>query len=232
MRRSLLILLAALAATGATAPSAWAHAQLEGTTPTRGATVKTQPKQVVFSYSEPVEMAFGAVRVFDAKAARVDDGKIGHPAGKSDAVAVGLKAGLPDGTYTATYRVISADGHPVSGGLVFSVGKPGVGPAASVDQLLGTTSAGTATKLAAAAARATLYAAIAVVGGLLVFLWLCWRRALQSVAGAEGRWRAASEALGARAVRVGLIAAAAGLLGTLASLVAEGATAGDRKSVV
>ena len=46
-----------------------------------------------------------------------------------------LKPGLPKGTYTATYRVISADSHPVSGGLVFSIGRPsrgrrdGLGPA-------------------------------------------------------------------------------------------------------
>ncbi len=226
MRRSLLTLGVALAALGAGAPSAWAHAQLEGTSPERGATVEVQPGQVVFSYSEPVEIAFGAVRVFDAKARRVDAGDVVHPGGKSDAVAVRLEPGLPDGTYTATYRVISADGHPVSGGLVFSIGKPGAGPAASVDELLDGSSAGGVTKAAAAGARGVLYAAIAAVGGLLAFLWLCWRRALQSVAGAEGRWRAASEALGARAVRVGLGAAGVGAVATLASLVAEGATAG------
>ncbi len=223
MRRALLILLLAF---GATPSSAWAHAQLEGSTPERGATAKVQPKAVTFSFSEPVETAFGAVRVFDAKAGRIDDGTISHPGGKADAVAVGLRPGLPDGTYTATYRVVSADGHPVSGGLVFSVGKPGAGPAASVDELLGAAAAGTGTKVAAAAARAVLYGAIAVVGGLLVFLWLCWRRALQAVAGAGGRWRAASEALARRAVRVGLAAAGIGTVASFASLAAEGATAG------
>ena len=38
---------------------------------------------------------------------------------------VGLKPHLPDGTYTATYRVISADTHIVYGGLVFNIGHPG-----------------------------------------------------------------------------------------------------------
>ena len=41
---------------------------------------------------------------------------------------VGLKPGLPDGTYTATYRVISADTHIVYGGLVFNIGHAGRGP--------------------------------------------------------------------------------------------------------
>ena len=38
---------------------------------------------------------------------------------------VGLKPDLPDGTYTATYRVISADTHIVYGGLVFNIGHAG-----------------------------------------------------------------------------------------------------------
>ena len=44
-----------------------------------------------------------------------------HPTRRrSEAIAVSLPADLPDGTYTATYRVISADSHPVSGGFVFT----------------------------------------------------------------------------------------------------------------
>ena len=40
---------------------------------------------------------------------------------------VGLKPHLPDGTYTGTYRVISADTHIVYGGLVFNIGHAGRG---------------------------------------------------------------------------------------------------------
>ncbi len=38
---------------------------------------------------------------------------------------VHLKPHLPAGTYTATYRVVSADGHIVSSGFNFSIGHPG-----------------------------------------------------------------------------------------------------------
>ena len=48
------------------------------------------------------------------------------PAGEGSRLAVRLKPELPKGTYTATYRVISADSHPVSGGFVFS-DRPAVG---------------------------------------------------------------------------------------------------------
>ena len=49
------------------------------------------------------------------------------PNGEGPRLGVHLKPGLPDGSYTATYRVVSADGHIVSSGFVFSIGKAGQG---------------------------------------------------------------------------------------------------------
>ena len=71
----------------------------------------------MFRFGEPVEAAFGSVRVYDGDGDRVDRGSAEHPDGRGDAIAVGLRGGLGDGTYTATYRVISADSHPVVGRL-------------------------------------------------------------------------------------------------------------------
>jgi methionine-rich copper-binding protein CopC len=48
--------------------------------------------------------------------------KSSHPDGNEHWMGVGLKPGLPDGTYTGAYRVISADTHIVYGGLVFNIG--------------------------------------------------------------------------------------------------------------
>ena len=81
----------------------------------------------MFRFNEPVESAFGALRVFDAKGERVDVGATERPGGDGEAVAVRLRPDLPDGSYTATYRVVSADSHPISGGFVFTVGKGGRG---------------------------------------------------------------------------------------------------------
>ena len=116
--------------------------------PQRGATLKTQPREVVLHFSEAVEGNFGAVRVFDAAARRVDDGRSFHPGGSGARLAVGLKPGLPDGTYVATYRVISADSHPISGGLVFSIGAPGAAAAPTVADLIGDSAAGPVTQTA------------------------------------------------------------------------------------
>ncbi len=215
VRRALACALVALAAVPAAAS---AHATLETTSPARGAVLQAAPRQVVFSYSEAVEGKFGAVRVFDASAERVDDNRVEHPGGDAAKLSVGLKPGLPDGTYTATYRVISADGHPVSGGLVFSVGKAGAGPAKTIDELIGE-DRGSALVTAATRVSAGLqYAATALAAGLIAFLLLCWR-----LARAED---GATAALAARARMTVLVAVALGLFASVVGIVAAGAGAG------
>jgi copper transport protein len=215
-------LVLALLALALAAPAAQAHATLESTAPQRGATVHAQPRQVVFGFNEPVEGTFGAVRVFDARARRVDDNHVSHPGGVGSKLAVGLKPNLPKGTYTATYRVISADGHLVSGGLVFSVGRAGAAPAESVADLIGGSTAGPATQTAFAAAKAVGYLAIALALGGLIFLVAVWRPALAL----GGRGLEAAAAPFARRARM-LLALAAGLgaAATAAGIVLEGATA-------
>src|SRR6202012_2690077 len=43
---------------------------------------------------------------------------------KDEAISVALPADLPKGTQIVSYRVISADGHPVAGSITFSIGEP------------------------------------------------------------------------------------------------------------
>jgi copper transport protein len=116
--------LAALALGAALAPAspAAAHALLLRTEPAPQTTVKTAPSAVKLFFSEPVEVTFGAIRVFDVDGKRVDPGKINR-VGDGSQVDVPL-SGIKDGTYTVTWRAVSADGHPVSGGFTFYVGNP------------------------------------------------------------------------------------------------------------
>jgi copper transport protein len=225
-RIGLALVLAALGALVLAPAAAQAHATLEDTSPERGADLKAAPRAVTFRFDEPVEGNFGAVRVYDAKGRRVDDSKVVHPGGRGSEVSVGLRSGLADGTYTATYRVISADSHPVSGGVVFSVGKPGTGPAATVSDLLSGSSAGKVTEIAFGIARGVDYLAIALMLGGLAFLLLSWRPALARAAGAGGGWPEASTAFAARARRMLAVAVVLGVLSGLAGIVLQGATAG------
>ena len=112
----------------ASAPSAFAHAQLLGSSPQPGSTVAREPAEVIFEFNQPVGGTLGAVRVYDAQGNEVDNLDMSHPQGRQQWMGVGLRPGLPVGTYTATYRVISADTHIVYGGLVFSIGHAGAAP--------------------------------------------------------------------------------------------------------
>jgi copper transport protein len=222
-RRLLTALLTALALAAALPAAASAHATLQESTPERGAALERPPAAVTLRFDEPVEVAFGAVRVFDAQGRRVDSGPTFHPGGRGEQVAVKLKGGLGRGGYTATYRVVSADSHPISGGFVFTVGG-GTAPSATVDQLLGA-DAGPVTSVAFGAARAAQYAAIALGVGVLAFLVFAWLPGLRDAAGGGGAWRAASEAFAQRLRWMLIAAAVLGMVSGAAAIVLQGATA-------
>src|SRR5208283_2348561 len=161
-RRLLVATLTACIAALAGAPSAFAHAQLLGTSPESGSTVATQPKEVIFKYNQNVGGTLGAVRVYNAKGEEVDNLDVSHPEGQEHWMGVGLKPGLPDGTYTATYRVISADTHIVYGGLVFNLGHAGGTPKFTVAGLINRNKAGPITQVAFGVVRGLDYLSIAL----------------------------------------------------------------------
>lgn len=238
-RLSATTLVAALLLSLLAPASALAHAQLEGTVPERGAVVKHEPPAVIFRFDEPVEGNFGAVRVYDAKGSRVDEGDAFHPNGEGPRIGVHLKPGLPDGSYTATYRVISADGHIVSSGFVFSIGKPGKAPSETVAELTAGSGSGSVTETVFGLARGLQYAATALAVGGLAFLLLSWLPALATLGGTEDRGRGfgryapqastaprrAATAFGARLRVTIVLAAIIGAISAAAGVVMEGAEA-------
>jgi copper transport protein len=118
LKRSVVAIAVVLAALAA-APSAFAHATLQESMPGNNSIVRQSPPEVTLQFSEAVETAFGSIRVFDCGGTRVDSGKIARPSNSS--VAVTIDRQLPAGTYTVTWRVISADAHPVAGAFTFHV---------------------------------------------------------------------------------------------------------------
>lgn len=226
MRRPLLTLVLAAASLALTAPaSALAHAQLEATSPPRGAVVKQEPAAVIFRFDEAVEGNFGAVRVYDADGERVDEGDAFHPGSEGARLGVHLRPGLPDGSYTATYRVVSADGHIVSSGYVFSIGKAGRAPQETVAELTAGSGSGPVTETAFGIARGLQYAALALAVGALAFLLLAWLPGLRRVGGESERWSRAAGAFWTRLRRLLLVTAAVGAISAAAAVVLEGAEA-------
>lgn len=119
--RLVVLLAGILAALVALAGPAAAHAVVVASSPGDRERLTTPPKDVRITFSEDVTTVGKGLQVVGRDGNAVDDGSPTQPDGKT--LAVGLPADLPDGTYTASYRVISADGHPVSGAIVFGVGE-------------------------------------------------------------------------------------------------------------
>jgi copper transport protein len=172
-RRIVLLAFATALGAAALAPAvASAHAILVGTQPQSLSTVRTSPREVIFEFNQAVGGTLGAVRVYNGVGTEVDDGAISHPDGNEHWMGVGLPAHLPDGTYTATYRVISADTHIVYGGLVFNVGHASRSTQ-TVAGLIGRNRAGPVTNVAFGAIRGLDYLSLAlVVGGLVFVFWV------------------------------------------------------------
>lgn len=167
--------LAAAAVLAGQAPAA-GHALLRTTEPAAEAILTAPPRQVVLRFSEPVEAAFGAVRVFDTDGRRIDDGRARHEPGDPRAVTVGLRPGLPDGTYTVSWRVVSADGHPVSAAFLFHVGAPGADASVALtDVLAREQGSGSAAAIWLGVSRWLLFAGLILLIGGWAFGPLVWR---------------------------------------------------------
>jgi len=205
--------------------AASAHATLEESAPQRGATAKEQPGAVVLRFSEPVEGNFGAIRVYDAEGVQVDAGEAFHPGGEGAKLGVRLEPDLPDGSYTATYRVVSADGHIVSGGYVFSIGAAGRAPEETVAELVAGRGADAVAEIGLGVARGVQYAALALALGALAFWLLVWGPARRALGGGGERWEAASRGFDRRLRMLLLAAAVAGAASAAAGLVFHAAEA-------
>jgi len=163
-----LLVLALGALVGGAGPAA-AHATLDSTTPDQGAEVAQAPASVVLRFSEDVTPNLRSLEVLDPGGGRVDDGRVTHPAGDGTAVQVGLRPGLGRASYAVVWRVVSADGHPVSGTFSFGVG---VAAGAAPDTLAVHGSALVGVLHTAAHTGASLGLVLLVGGaGFLALLW-------------------------------------------------------------
>lgn len=169
VRILVLLFLAVTGALLAGAAPAFAHAALTGSDPRQGTVVDKAPAQVSLTFSEPVAVSDDALRVLDPKGERVDKG---DPAGASGTTyTVQLLGGLPDGTYTVTYQVVSADSHPVVGAFTFSVGAPSETSVEASAQSPGDGLIGSLY----GTGRYLSYAGFAVMVGGAAFVLACWR---------------------------------------------------------
>jgi len=193
-----LVLLGLLLAGSATPASA--HATLVDGRPADRSALDTAPAEVSLTFSEPVTVPSGGLRVLDAEARRVDLGPVDTE--NPSVVAVALPPDLPDGAYVVSYRVISADSHPVGGVRTFTVGD-------GVEEVAATTLAaiaGDGTSVAARRAGQLLrglgYGALLLATGAAVTGWLIVRRPVD---------RAVARRLAVRSALVGVVVSLVGV---------------------
>lgn len=170
---ALLFLTAAVALLAASAGVASAHASLLSTTPSAGQVLDESPPQVLLVFDETVDVSLGEVRLLDGSGAAVGGvGQPKHPGGSGSQVAVSVP-GLDDGSYIVSWKVVSADGHPIAGAFTFQVGDVNDLDAGVLDTIDRDSKPAAWLDVAEPAGRAVLYAALAVALGGLAFLALC-----------------------------------------------------------
>jgi methionine-rich copper-binding protein CopC len=110
------LLVAAVAFATAAAP-ALAHVQLEQTSPRAGSTVKRTAPAASVTFSGPILSGSLSVKGPGGRRASVDSG--GRDPRSIKRVLVELKRGLKAGSYTATWKIVAADGHRQQGSFRF-----------------------------------------------------------------------------------------------------------------
>jgi copper transport protein len=170
VRALVLLFLAVAGALLAGAGPASAHAALTGSDPAQGVVVAKAPTEVALTFSEKVATNSDSLRVLDPKGKRVDDGKPADISGTT--YAVQLHNVLPNGTYTVSWQVVSADSHPVAGAFTFSIGSPSKTTVKAVGQEVGGGTVGWLYGFG----RYMSYAGFIVMVGAAAFVLACWPR--------------------------------------------------------
>lgn len=115
---TLLLTTAALALGLAT--SASAHSELVSSMPEDGDTLDEAPSEIVLEFNEDIQDLGNEIVVVDSEGTPVADGE---PEVDGPTVMQAVTGGAA-GTFTVTWRVVSADGHPISGELSYDVSAP------------------------------------------------------------------------------------------------------------
>jgi copper resistance protein C len=110
----------------AMATPAFAHNSLTSSNPLDEATMDVGPQSVVLTFDQPVQEGDG----LNSVAVTGPDGnewQAGPAEVDSNVVTAPVRELGPKGTYTVGFRIVSADGHPVSGKLTFTLTTAGNG---------------------------------------------------------------------------------------------------------
>ena len=118
------VVLAGFAVFGLATP-AFAHDVLVGSSPVAGAVLSTGPAVVRFDFNAPVRQGPNTITVVGPDGAHWERTENATVTGNSVSTAVAPLGAA--GVYTASFRIVSADGHPVTGEIRFTLTVAGHG---------------------------------------------------------------------------------------------------------
>lgn len=155
--------LVAVAVQAVLAGPARAHATLVSSEPADGAVIPAPPSRLTLTFNEPVSPLALRLVAPDSSSAVVQG-----TAERETSLAIALPSGLQNGTHVLSWRVVSLDGHPVGGTVVFSIGAPSAGQSPTAQS-----SAQPAVSAALWALKAVFYVGLlAGTGGSFFAAWL------------------------------------------------------------
>ncbi|GLW28489.1 copper resistance CopC/CopD family protein [Actinoplanes regularis] len=198
-----LLLLLALGGLLAAPEPAFAHAATVGSSPAPGSVVGSSPTEVTVTFSEAVSPVSGHVQVVAPDGERIS----GLATARGAVLHIPVRSAKhPLGTYLISYRVISADSHPIGGAITFSVGAPSARPEAATS-----TGIHPSVRAAVPTLRTLGYAGLTLIVGPAMFLAFLWPR------------RSRTGAI--RTVRLGFALTAIATLGSLGTQAQQGSGA-------
>ncbi|MFI7627822.1 copper resistance CopC family protein [Microbispora rosea] len=159
--RMLTVPLLALLSVMLVATPARAHDVLVASDPKDGAVLGAMPASVTLTFDQAVRRDFARIAVTGPDGAHYEQGEITVD-GRH--VSIGVRTGTPAGAYAIGYRIVSNDGHPVTGAVKFTVTGGGAAPGAVTAPAV-TPATGTANPGAANPGTATTGAGTTGQGG-------------------------------------------------------------------
>jgi len=188
LRRLLLLILVSLTSVLALASPAFAHNSLDTSTPADGEVVTVAPTAITFGFTKDVPLETLTVTLTDPSGVRTDLPGSTHGPNGTTQVVTPLPV-LADGPYTVRWRLVSPDGHAISGRVEFTMQLAAVVPGSAGPESV-VPSPTTAQPTVAAVAndgdwslpgwvrwllRFGSYLAIMVVAGLVITEAFVWR---------------------------------------------------------
>lgn len=117
LRRSIFFLVTGIITMLMSVGTASAHSQLVASDPADGSVLSAPPTQVVLTFNEALIVEAADVAIVNGSGEAVS-GAVATPVGAI--VTIQWPADLPPDNYSVSYRIVSDDGHPITGSIGFS----------------------------------------------------------------------------------------------------------------